>query len=98
MIYKQWIHPSRLIPPHDVTHQNRVEGLAASMEADGWRGEDLIGYQWSDHRIQLLSGSHRLEAAKLAGLLRIPVVIYTHGQVWAAWGDTEKWQQLMKGE
>ena len=91
------MHPARLITPHEVTHPGKVDELAGSMFLDGWQGPDLIGYQWSDHRIQLLSGSHRLEAAKQAGLNRIPVQVYSHEDVLEAWGDDVAWRRLMRG-
>jgi ParB-like chromosome segregation protein Spo0J len=89
------------LPPHRISHPDKVIDLANDFLRSGWdvRRSILVGYHvgsWST--IQLLSGSHRYEAAKLAGLTMIPVTIYSVEVVWKAWGNVEEWNKLMEGK
>lgn len=91
----RWIPPSTCDPPHAVGRPEQVRRLFLDFLKRGWDIEKgaLVGYPLGD-RIQLLSGSHRWAAAKMARI-RIPVVIRHPEEVWAAWGDLEKWGRLM---
>lgn len=91
-----WVNPVICDAPHRVSHIEKMEQLLESLAQSGWgiNCPALIGYLLGK-RVQLLSGSHRIEAARRARLLYVPVVVRTNEQVIEAWGDLEKWQKLM---
>jgi len=90
-----WVAIEECVAPHRVSHPEKLDKLTEAI-AKGWGSgyPALIGYK-TFGRIQLLSGSHRIEAAKRAGLKKIPVEIRNINEVWEAWGDLEKWRLLM---
>lgn len=96
------MHPEDLIAPHglDLTPGSRdtqkVERLTEMFARDGFDKTKaaLIGYPSGDGRIQLASGTHRLEAAKRAGI-RLPVHITLRSVVEAIWG-TDQWIDFLK--
>lgn len=87
-------------PPHglDLTlgsrDLNKVEKLQECFISQGFdlNKPALIGYP-KDGVIQLLSGTHRHEAAKRAGI-KLPVSIFPRSIVEAYWG-TDKWNDLI---
>ena len=90
------ISPYLLDPPHSIARPNQVIDLANEFVENGWdkTKPKLIAYPFKN-RLQLLSGTHRLAASKLAGLDLIPVIIVSYDIVDKVWG-TEKWKELMK--
>lgn len=67
---------SEIEPLHEVQDEDKLADLARAMEEDGWLGRPLLvedlgrgsGYRaWT--------GSHRLPAARLAGLESVPAVL-----------------------
>lgn len=97
MIGISWVTPGACHPPHKVTHPEHVEELKASLEAEGWRETPrLVGYRWEDGKIQLLNGSHRWAAASELKLA-MPVRIVPFRLVVRAWGDLNKWKELIDG-
>jgi hypothetical protein len=96
MIKVQWIPPDWCLPPHRVARENDVIALANDFVRYGWNPEKpaLIGYL--DNDVQLLTGSHRWAAARLAELPRIPVVIYLYHECYEAFGDLERWLRLLQ--
>jgi hypothetical protein len=93
------LSPRSCIPPHGVSHPEKVYELANKFILYGW-GENqlpLIGYPLKG-KIQLLSGTHRWNAAKLAKLELIPVLIRKRKQVENAVGDLDKWKVIMDAE
>ena len=89
-----WCEMGSLDPPHRVTHPERVDLLSLSLSVSGWRGPSLVGYPL-DGRVQLLSGTHRLAAARHLGWLGVPVRILTREAVERAWG-TDAWRDVMR--
>jgi len=93
--------PSDCDPPHglDLSPGSRdsikVERLAQCFQEQGFDPNEpaLVGYP-RDGRIQLLSGTHRHEAAKRAGI-QLPITLKLRSVVEAAWG-TEAWDELIK--
>lgn len=63
---------------HRITDYKKMIELAENMKTRGWNGRPLIvvdcGGEYS-----ALTGSHRLQAAGIAGLDEIPVAIVDHG-------------------
>lgn len=86
--------PKIFLPPHEVTHPQKVIALANSMWQNGWRGPSLVAYRLPDNTgFQLLSGTHR-QAAAIELNRMIPVVILPWDVVEAAWG-TDRWRAIM---
>jgi hypothetical protein len=93
--YLKLVDPLSCIPPHRVSHWEHVDELCASMEENGWLGPSLVGYYWQGH-LQLLSGTHRCQAAILAKpKMLVPVRIYDAWDVQMAWGNLDKWTEIM---
>ncbi len=65
-----------LFPPHEIRDQAHLENLIENMRENGWQGAPLV-----QHGGQLLTGSHRLVAAKEVAIndytFEIPVVDLT---------------------
>lgn len=75
--------------------------LANKFIISGWgdKQDALVGYPYPGERsnkIQLLSGTHRWGAALLAGLSRIPVIVKPIEDVKDAFGDLDKWREIMR--
>jgi ParB-like chromosome segregation protein Spo0J len=87
------LKPEDCYPPHKVSRPDQVIDLANSFLERGWDGPKLVGYPLGD-KIQLLSGSHRYEAAKLVGI-DLPVVVVPYEVIGEIWGMDE-WSKLMK--
>lgn len=100
---KQYVllHPDDCDPPHKLdlnlgSHDDiKVKWLEMMFKESGFSKDHsaLVGYPLNG-RIQLLSGTHRHEAAKRAGIL-LPVTLFLQSKVQAVWG-TEGWKDLIK--
>lgn len=88
----KWIQWDACDPPHRVTHYSKLAELVKSFAAKGWNGQALIAYPF-EGRLQLLSGSHRHEAARLVDI-RIPVILHSYEFIKHLWG-TDLWIDLM---
>jgi ParB-like chromosome segregation protein Spo0J len=86
--YDYWLRP-----PHKVTRPEQVVELAESMRLVGWQGPPLIGYPVYGY-YQLLSGTHRHAAARIIGV-GIPVILRSYEEVRDAYGDLERWREIM---
>ena len=64
--------PSSLSPYHGIDDPEKLERLSESMRRHGWRGMPLVAI--SGDGGQLITGSHRIRAAKKAGLEEVPFV------------------------
>jgi hypothetical protein len=91
----KWVPLRALRPPHRVTHPDHLKALTRALRG-GWDPSEPVLVGYNDGKvIQLLSGSHRFEAARAAGFSHIPVVIHPYVDVMNAWGDLSKWWTLM---
>lgn len=96
-----WLHPDDCIPPHgldlvsNTRDTHKVEMLESAFKSKGFdmNMPALVGYP-KDGKIQLLSGTHRHEAAKRTDIL-LPVHIILSSVVEATWG-TEMWNDVIK--
>lgn len=94
-------HPEDCIAPHglDLTEGGRdaikVDHLYSCFTKDGFDPNEpaLVGYPLND-KIQLLTGTHRHEAAKRANMM-LPITIHLRSAVEAAWG-TPAWDILIQ--
>lgn len=89
-----WATPDACDPPHKITKPDQVEAIAKSLLEDGWIGNALVGYRCGQ-RVQLLSGTHRHAAARAAGNVALPVVVWQEDDVWKAFGDEVQWELIM---
>lgn len=88
------VQVSSCLPPHRITHPEKLEELLESMKLIGWLGMPLVGYRLDDGMVQLITGSHRIVAAELAGLEAVPVEVYSEEYVRSIWG-TDHWLSLI---
>ena len=96
-----WVEANDCYPPHGLdmksTHDSdKVNWLETMFRDEGFDKQfpALIGYPL-DNKIQLLSGTHRHEAAKRTGI-KLPVVLWLRSDVMSSWGFLEKWLHVMK--
>jgi hypothetical protein len=75
-------NPKKIQPLND-TESGKVDKLADSMKERGWLGDPLLTVESNDLEMAL-TGSHRVQAAKKAGLEEVPVVKLSSKKV-------EKW-------
>jgi ParB-like chromosome segregation protein Spo0J len=71
--------------PHEARDRQHLDALTVSMEADGWQGRPLLVLAGAgEEGGQAWTGSHRLAAARAAGLQEVPAVIVDLAVVEAA--------------
>lgn len=63
----------RITPLHEVRDTEKLDSLVASMKKNGWQGRPILAYDIGDG-LEALTGSHRIAAAKKAGIEDIPVL------------------------
>lgn len=96
-----WIKPEDCYPPHgldlkSIHDGDKVNWLEYEFKTNGFDKSKsaLIGYPLDD-KIQLLSGTHRHEAAKRIDI-ELPIVLWLRSDVEKSWGIIEKWIRVMK--
>lgn len=94
-----WLDPDDCDPPHSLDMKSKhdyykVEMLVEDFVNAGFNKNcsALVGYPFND-RIQLLSGTHRHMAAKLAGI-KLPVTIWLRSDIEERWG-TDLWDKTI---
>jgi hypothetical protein len=95
------LHPLDCEPPHGLVlapgsrDELKVARLAAAFSLEGFNSWEpaLVGYPLGA-RVQLLTGTHRREAALRSGIL-LPVSLWLRSYVEAAWG-TDKWATIIE--
>lgn len=77
MLTTETLHldPATLRPPHAVRDAAHYEAIAASMRASGWQGRPILAFCTDGEAPRPLTGSHRIAAARAAGLGTIPVLV-----------------------
>lgn len=88
----EWVDPMLCDPPHRITHHDKMCDLAYLFRIGGWDPEQpaLIGYR-NGERIQLVSGTHRWNAA-VGVLKRIPVLMIDAEKLWGS----QEWIDFLK--
>jgi len=96
-----WVDPADCDPPHglDLTmprHFNKVNMLVAAFLERGFDTSysALVAYPLNG-RLQLLSGTHRHEAAKRAGI-KLPLTIWLRTDIETTWGHLDEWRRVMQ--
>ena len=95
-----WVSPNDCYPPHGLdfkcTHDSDKVHMLVKEFRNGFDKSKpaLIGYPL-DNKIQLLSGTHRHEAAKRVGIA-LPVVLWLRSDIERSWGKLEKWIRIME--
>ena len=70
------LSPSRVYPPHEPSMADHLDALTESMRRDGWQGRPILAFCGGEgDSIRALTGSHRIAAARAAGLDAIPVLV-----------------------
>lgn len=92
-----WINPDKCLAPHSISRPEEVADLVEDFAENGWDTKQslLVGYTIGD-KIQLINGTHRHAAATILKL-EVPVMIYSESEVWNAWGDLNKWAEILQG-
>jgi hypothetical protein len=85
--------PNYVDPPHEVDLKSaKVVRMADAMRQIGWVGHPLLGVRIADS-VQLLTGSHRLAAARIADI-SVPVYL-VEAELLDAWiddGRVDTWE------
>jgi hypothetical protein len=96
-----WVKAEDCYPPHglDMSWEhdyNKVEMLVNAFSKEGFNKDEpaLVGYPLDD-KIQLLSGTHRHEAA-LRTDIELPVVVWLRSDVEKTWGKLDDWIHVME--
>lgn len=89
--------PQQVIPLHGIRQADKARELAASMEEAGWSGRPLLVVS-SGPRLFAWTGSHRIHAARAAGLAMVPVYIISEdllpAGITAQWGHVDDSERL----
>lgn len=96
-----FLDPDDCVPPHglDLTTGSRdaqkVDFLTFAFKTEGFDPKEpaLVGYPDGAGKVQLLSGTHRHEAARRANI-RLPVKMVMRSSVEAAWG-LDDWARVI---
>ncbi len=80
-------------PLHDVNNPNKLASLTADMQVRGWIGRPLLVEIMGDG-YQAWTGSHRIAAARAAGLDRIPVLVVDSAAIVEQEGEPADGQPL----
>jgi hypothetical protein len=67
------ISPSKIEPVNEVQDKEKLKQLVSSMKKEGWKGRPIAVLSYGD-QYQALTGSHRIFAARKAGI-KVPVVV-----------------------
>jgi hypothetical protein len=73
--YVEWYKPSDLDAPHAPDRDDDLATIIASMKQNGWIGRPLLASRYDEAPLTCQTGSHRLSAARAAGLSEVPVVV-----------------------
>src|ERR1700753_448665 len=68
-----YLEAKRIEPVNSVTDPKKLEGLIERFREDGWNGRPILVIKGHHNGVQALTGSHRIYAAKKAGI-EVPVV------------------------
>lgn len=72
------LSPSLVYPPHEPSMADHLDALTESMRRDGWQGRPILAFcSGEGDAVRALTGSHRIAAARAAGLDTIPVLVLT---------------------
>lgn len=78
------MNPPERLSGVNYVDEGKVRRIAASMKARGWDGRPLLVEEDLHRGLTAWTGSHRIEAAKVAGLREIPCRVIIHDEVLAA--------------
>jgi ParB-like chromosome segregation protein Spo0J len=84
------LSPDDMIPRNPVIFPEKRAELERSMRARGWQGRPLVAVAIG-RRVQAVTGSHRIYAARAAGLRAIPVEVIRAGSALKAVLASDGW-------
>src|SRR4051812_46163577 len=73
--YVEWYAPSDLEAPHEPDRGNDLAAITESMKRNGWVSRPLLAMRYDEEALICQTGSHRLAAARAAGISEVPVVV-----------------------
>ena len=82
-------------PLHEVRNKTKLEALTKEIEQHGWTGNPVLVEKVGDG-YRAWTGTHRLAAAKAAGLDTVPVVFVDTEKVWKALRYKEDISKIIK--
>lgn len=86
-----------ITPLHEARSQRHLRDLTADMKENGWRERPLLVIE-RDTDFVAWTGSHRLAAAKLAGLNQVPCYVLSESRLESQGYDAEQgvedWERL----
>lgn len=89
----EWCEVRWLLTPHEVREKSKFEKLVASFKDNGWEGRPLLVEKGEGSLRQSWTGSHRIAAAKKAGLEEIPCYVLDDAML-DDHEDDEEWSNL----
>ncbi len=92
--------------PHEVMDQAKVDAIARDMRAVGrWDGRPIVAIELLDGTYQSWTGSHRIPAAKAAGLSEIPAVLvdrdwlhrigFSYDEATRGWEGADRFKKML---
>lgn len=69
----EYENPKYITPVHEVRDTKKLQNLTESMQKNGWQGRPILAYDVG-RGPEALTGSHRIAAARAAGIKKIPVM------------------------
>lgn len=68
------IDATRISTPHEVRDSAKLAGLVESMRHEGWVGRPVLALSDPSQGLRALTGSHRIAAARVAGVA-VPALV-----------------------
>ena len=99
----EFIHPDKITPLHEVRNRSALNELVTDMKENGWQGRPLLVIRRKSEYLAW-TGSHRIEAARKAGLTSVPCHVVLESKLIrhgfdASWGhvdDTDRLKAISK--
>lgn len=85
---EQTVHAKTVTPLHEIKSKGKLGEIKQSMKSGGWKGRPLLAVETENGKLQGLTGSHRIVAAKSAGL-DVPVHVVTRDEMDKAGLDSD---------
>lgn len=92
------LDPNAITPLHEARNRRHADSLAADMKENGWEGRPLLVIKRKSNYLAW-TGSHRIAAAREAGLSSVPCYVLQQSKLArhgfdAEWGHVEDHERL----
>jgi hypothetical protein len=93
-----YLDPEEITPLHEARSHQHLGELTDDMESNGWTGRPLLVIERENDYLAW-TGSHRIAAAKKAGIKQIPCYALSESELVAhgfdaVWGHVEDYERL----